>query len=216
MTGFQSRRAILTQAAILPLVGMTAKPSFAQPADAPTGMSLSEKSAKRQATDEQIRATGADDKSAQAIIIDDFFRADYKATPAGKYLNADKLFLRWAKPDWFEYVPDPQNQLAFVRASGEIITPGRMYTDGGSIPRWFWAQKNLSPWVYVPAYLVHDWEFDRHRQKASTKTFEAVRDTLAEGLKTLMEEGLAPRDEKTFRSIYAGVSSFIAMKLWES
>jgi hypothetical protein len=216
MIDSRNRREILMQAAMLPIVGIAAGSASAQPAPAPTGMSLSEKSARRQATDEQIRIAGADDKSAQSVIVDDFFKADYGATPTGKFLNADKLFLRWAKPDWFEYIPDPQSPLAFVRSTGETITPGRMFTDGGSIPRWFWVNKNLSPWVYVPAYLVHDWEFDQHRQKASTKTFDAVRDTLAEGLKTLMEAGLAPRDEKTFRSIYAGVSSFVAMKLWEN
>lgn len=214
MTNFHNRREILARAAMLPVIGMAAGSAHAQSVPAPSGMSLNEKSALRQATDEQIRAA-ADDKSPQAIIVDDFFKADYRATPAGKFLNVDKLFLRWAKPDWFEYIPDPQSPLSFVRSTGETITPGRMFTDGGSIPRWFWSNKNLSPWVYVPAYLIHDWEFDRHRQKASTKSFDAVRDTLAEGLKTLMEEGLAPRDEKTFRSIYAGVSSFVAMKLWE-
>lgn len=221
MIDFRNRREILTQAALLPIIGMaagsaSAQPAVTQPAAVPDGLGLNEKSALRQVTDEQIRTGGPDDKSTQAVIVDDFVRANYGATPAGKFLNPDKLFLRWAKPDWFEYVPDPRNPFAYVRASGETITPGKMFTDGGSIPRWFWANKNLSPWIYVPTYLIHDWEFDRHRQKASTKTFEAVRDTLAESLKTMMETGLGPRDEKTFRSIYAGVSSFIAMKLWEN
>lgn len=215
MIDSRSRREILLQAAVLPLASIAAERAYAQATPAATGLSLDEKSARRQATDEQI-LSASDDKTAQSVIIDDFVKADYGATPVGKFLNPEKLFLRWAKPDWFEYLPDSQNPFAFVRSTGETITPGRMFTDGGSIPRWFWLNKNLSPWVYVPAYLVHDWEFDRHRQKASTKTFEAVRDTLAEGLKTLMDTGLAPRDEKTFRSIYAGVSSFVAMKLWES
>lgn len=208
-----SRRSFVTRAAALPLAGALAASS--EPAAAQTGMGLAEKSSRRQAIDEQLMSA-ADDKSAQSVIVDDFIKADYGATPVGRYLNVDKLNLRWAKPDWFEYLPDPSDRFAFVRSNGETISPARMFTDGGSIPRWFWLNKNLSPWVYVPAYLVHDWEFDQHRLKASPKTFEAVRDTIAEGLKTLMESGLCPRSEQTFRTIYAGVSSFVARKYWDN
>jgi hypothetical protein len=46
------------------------------------------------------------------------------------------------------------------------------------------------------------------------KSFEAVRDTIVEALKTLMETGVTPRSEATFRMIYAGVSSWIAKRIW--
>src|SRR4051794_39400960 len=110
MISSPNRRKILTQAGALPFVGLAAGRAYAQTAPAANGLSLNEKSARRQATDEQI-LSAADDKTAQSVIIDDFFKADYGATPAGRFLNPEKLFLRWAKPDWFEYLPDPQNPL---------------------------------------------------------------------------------------------------------
>ena len=213
MSASLNRRNFIARAAVLPLVGSGV--IFPPAPASASSMSLDEKSARRQAIDEQLRST-PDDKRAESIIVDDFVKADYGATSVGKYLNVEKLFLRWAKPDWFEYIPDPKDPLAFVRSTGETIVPGRMFTDGGSIPRWFWVNKDLSPWVYVPAYLVHDWEFEQHRLKASQKTFEDVRDTIAEGIKTLMENGLGPRSESAFRSIYAGVSSFVARRYWET
>ena len=88
-----------------------------------------------------------------------------------------------------------------------------MLTDGGSIPRWFWVKKDLSPWCHTPAFLIHDWEFDQHHENASPKSFEAVH-TIAEALKTLMETGVTPKSEATFRMIYAGVSSWIAKDIW--
>ena len=147
-------------------------------------------------------------------LIDDFLTAAYAATPTGTFQNADRISLRWLEPDWFEYTPDPAAPFSFTRASGEVIMPERMATDGGSIPRPLWFRKNLSPWCYVPAFLVHDWEFDQHHAGATPKDFDAVRDTLAEGLKTLMETGVCPKSEVTFRAIYAGVSSWIAKRIW--
>ena len=149
-------------------------------------------------------------------IIDDLLAANYGATPQGTFRNADRLTLRWDRPDWFEFLPDPERPFAFTRASGEVIMPGRMITDGGSIPRWFWVKESLSPWCHTPAFMVHDWEFDVHHAGGSPKSFEAVRDTMAEAIKTGMETGLTPQSEATFRVIYAGVSSWIARNLWDA
>jgi hypothetical protein len=146
-------------------------------------------------------------------IIDDLLAADYDGTPAGTFHNVDRIILRWERPDWFEFIPDPERPFAFTRASGEVIAPGRMITNGGSIPRWFWVRESLSPWCHTPAFMVHDWEFDMHHA-GGDKSFEAVRDTIAEALKTLMETGVTPKSEGTFRMIYAGVSSWIAKKVW--
>lgn len=147
-------------------------------------------------------------------ILDDLLAADYAATPPGTFRNLDRLVLRWVRPDWFEYHPDPERPLQFERSTGETIVPGRMFTDGGSIPRWFWVSKNLSPWCYAPAFIVHDWEFDRHHAGASSKSFDAVRDTIAEAIKSLMETNACPKSEADFRLIYAGVSSWIAKDIW--
>jgi hypothetical protein len=148
-------------------------------------------------------------------IIGDYFSADYDATPAGTFQNLDAIHLRWLQPDWFEYTPDPERPFSFTRSSGEVITPGLMLTDGGTIPRPLWVASEFSPWCYTPGFLVHDWEFDQHHAQASAKTFEDVRDTLAEGLKTLMEIKLCPKSERIFSAIYAGVSSGIAQGLWD-
>jgi hypothetical protein len=147
-------------------------------------------------------------------IIDDLIAADYDGTLVGVFRNVDRIHLRWARPDWFEYIPDPEAPFSFTRPSGETIVPGRMLTDGGSIPRWFWAKQGLSPWCHVPAFLVHDWEFDLHHAGETLKTFEDVRDTMTEALKTLMETEVTPRSVNVFRMIYAGISSWIAKDLW--
>ncbi|MEJ2124824.1 MAG: hypothetical protein P8Y47_08440 [Alphaproteobacteria bacterium] len=149
-------------------------------------------------------------------IIGDYFSADYNATPAGTFQNLDKINLRWLRPDWFEYIPDPERPFSFTRASGEVITPNQMLTDGGTIPRALWVKPEFSPWCYTPCFLVHDWEFDQHHAEASAKTFEDVRDTLAEGLKTLMESNEFPKGERIFSAIYAGVSTDIAREYWDS
>jgi hypothetical protein len=157
--------------------------------------------------------TPAAELRARDWIIDDLIAADYGATTVGRFENIDRIFLRWERPDWFEYVPDADKPFSFTRASGEAIVPGRMLTDGGSVPRWFWAKEGLSPWCHVPAFLLHDWEFDQHHAGVE-KSFDDVRGTIAEALKTLMETGVTARSEATFRMIYAGVSSWIAKKVW--
>ena len=66
----------------------------------------------------------------------------------------------------------------------------------------------------LPYFLIHDWEFEQHLDGATNKSFDAVRDTMMEALKTLMEEGVTPKSEATFRIIYAGISSWIAKDIW--
>lgn len=100
--------------------------------------------------------------------------------------------------------------LAFVRANGDRIEPGPMFTDGGSIPRVVWFESSLSPWAYGPAFLIHDWEFDLKHCKRNERSFEEVRDTMMEAIKTLIEMDLAPHAPTTFRLIYQGVNSIIA------
>lgn len=139
---------------------------------------------------------------------------DYDDFSVGTFEGLESIRLRWAAPDWFEFIPHPP-MFAFIRASGERIQLGRMFTDGGSIPRIGWLAESLSPWGYAPAYLVHDWEFDLHHCNLSDKRFEEVRDTMMEAIKTLMEQELAPRAPVTFQIIYAGINSSIAHSIWD-
>ena len=90
-----------------------------------------------------------------------------------------------------------------------------MITDGGSIPRALWFVKDLSPWAYAPAFLIHDWLFDLHHCNQTGKTFDEVRDIMMEGVRTLMESGVCERNRLTFDLIYAGIDSFVARQVWE-
>lgn len=136
---------------------------------------------------------------------------------SGRLLNIENVFLRWKDETWFEYLPhpDPAKRFGFRRASGEVVTPGRMFTNGGSIPRQLWWKQGLAPWDYGPAYLLHDWEFDLHYCGRQTKSFEEVRDTLMEAVRTMMELGVGVDRPGVFRAILAGVDSLIARRLWE-
>lgn len=135
--------------------------------------------------------------------------------PKGEFLNLETLRFTWIDENWFEYIPDPANPFSFRRSSGEAIQPGRLYTDGGSIPRVFWWKEGLSPWEYAPAYLVHDWEFDLHHSQRSQKPFEEVRDIMMEAVRTLMESPLAVKRKTVFSMIYDGIDSIVARKVWD-
>src|SRR5215470_9390632 len=73
-----------------------------------------------------------------------------------------KLVDQWIDYDKFIFLPDKDKPLSFTRANGDQITPGMMYTDGGSIPRPLWVLRSYSPWGYAPAFIIHDWLFDSH------------------------------------------------------
>jgi hypothetical protein len=101
------------------------------------------KVARRASLNEAI--SHSDEVRTRDFIIDDLIAADYAGTAQGEFANVERIILRWERPDWFEYLPDPEAPFSFTRASGEVVTPGRMLTDGGSIPRWFWVRESLSP-----------------------------------------------------------------------
>lgn len=70
----------------------------------------------------------------------------------------------WVRPDKFVYLRQENGGFSFQRSNGEVITPGDIETDGGSIPRALWSKEGFSPWTYAPAYLVHDWLYEAHRR----------------------------------------------------
>lgn len=142
------------------------------------------------------------------------FNGAYDDFAAGIFRNLKNIRLRWVNEGWFEFIPDTVTPFAFQRPSGEIIELGQFFTDGGSIPRIFWIKSGLSPWEYGSAYLIHDWEFDLHHCRMSDKSFEDVRDTMMEAVKTLMEIGLSKKRPNTFRAIYDGIDSVFARRVW--
>jgi hypothetical protein len=141
-------------------------------------------------------------------------RPNLDEVPTGAFSGLESIRLRWVRPDWFEFIPRAAQPFSFLRSTGEVVEPRRMFTDGGSIPRIFWAKKSLSPWGFAPAFLLHDWEFDKHHCELTPKSFEAVRDTMMEAVKTLMEIGICPRGDLTFRVIFAGINSNVARDIW--
>lgn len=139
-------------------------------------------------------------------------RKFYPDFPLGKFDG--EPYLVWVKPDIFRMEPQAK-PFRFIRASGEAIEPGTMFTDGGSIPRALWFVKDLSPWSYAPAFLIHDWLFDCHHAGTTDKSFEEVRDIMLEGLRTLMESKVCEQNRLVFDLIYSGIDSFIARRVWD-
>ena len=143
----------------------------------------------------------------------------YENTPKGQFENLQSIRLRWVRSDrqkdWFEFIPRIQSPFAFVRANGQRITPRRMFTDGGSVPRPLWGLRGFSPWGCAPAFLVHDYQFDAHHCRQGNASFDEVRDTMMEAVKTLMARGLVEQDKAVFQLIRAGISSKIARKAWD-
>jgi hypothetical protein len=130
-----------------------------------------------------------------------------------------KLTVQWIEPDIFLFVPDTDSPLTFTRSNGEKIVPGRMLTDGGSVPRPLWILRNYSPWGYAPAFVVHDWLFEVHHcqydgfKKYSYKDAASI---MSEIMKTMMVLKKVEVDRLTLWSMHAAVASPIAEKQWDS
>ena len=129
-----------------------------------------------------------------------------------------KLDVRWVGNNYFLFVPNPQSPLTLERADGSTITPGLMFTDGGSIPKMFWGIEGYSPWGYAPAYMVHDWLFVTEHCKDhpdSKYTFEDSVTVMAEAMKAIMESNTKVRNYFVFDTVVGAIDSPIAEKLWE-
>src|SRR5262249_24674602 len=111
--------------------------------------------------------------------------------------------------------PDARDPFRFIRGSGEEIKPGVMVTDAGSVPRVAWVIKDINPWTYIKAYLIHDWEFlSNHCREGFTGTFEEANSTLAEGIYTLMMNEEVDADWRKVELVYQAVSSFVGRRVW--
>jgi hypothetical protein len=123
-----------------------------------------------------------------ALLLSACAPVSYPTTPVGRFEGV--ITLRWLEANLFLYLPDPERPFRFIRANGEVIEPGPMLTDGGSIPAAAWWLRNFTPWTYGPAYLVHDWMF---RGRAcgyfpeGRYSFEDTREVMAEAMRTQME-----------------------------
>jgi hypothetical protein len=128
------------------------------------------------------------------------------------------LNVRWIENDYFLFLPDKEEPFSLVRANGDVIKPGPMYTDGGSIPRFLWGIEGYSPWGYAPAYIVHDWLFEaKHcgHEPDNQYTFEDSVAVMAEALKAVMQADPEVRNYFVFDTVVASVGSPIARRIWE-
>jgi len=127
-----------------------------------------------------------------------------------------KPHLCWVAPNSFEFFQPPgEPPFSFTRHTGELIVPGTMTTDGGSIPQLFQGIPGFSSWEFGPAFIVHDWEFQQHDHGAP-KSFEEANLTLAEGIWTLMTQGVTRKDKLLMTAIWAAVSSPVGRHIWDS
>jgi Protein of unknown function (DUF1353) len=131
-----------------------------------------------------------------------------------------KTVVEWYKPDLFIYTPHPKSPLTFTRKNGVKIIPGRMFTDGGSIPRPLWMLPKFSPWGYGPAFVVHDWLFTmQHCKYEGYESFDhhIAATVMAEVMKTMMETKVIDSvDPWTLETMYWAVDSRFAEKLWNN
>ena len=143
-----------------------------------------------------------------------------KDYPIGKFNNLENIRLRWLVPRIFDFVPRSENPFSFTRYNGQIITPRRMFTDGGSIPRLARWIAQLDPWQYTPAYLLHDWIFELHHCNVANKspdiyTFNDANKILMEAIHTMDYYKIAPVSDFVFHVIKFAVSSFVARSFWD-
>ena len=152
-----------------------------------------------------------------AIWSTDLYAAGFYDTVNPGKLSG-KLIVQWIEPDVFLFLPDKETPLKFTRSNGDTVTPGRMLTDGGSIPRPLWILRNYSPWGYAPAFIVHDWLFEmKHCKKEGFMkyNYQDAAMIMAEVMKTMMESKKVAVDTLTVWSMHTAVSSNIAAKHWE-
>lgn len=129
---------------------------------------------------------------------------------AGQFLGG--LTVGYLGEGRYSYLPDPVNPFRFVRADGTVVEPGPLTTDGASVPRILWSVPGLSAVDYLPAAVLHDWLFARHRAGAEDWTFEEANLVLAEGIFTMMTAPAEPyravEDWRVVVAYHAAVSRF--------
>ena len=140
----------------------------------------------------------------------------YQTTDQGEF--GGKLEVRWIEPNSFLFIPVEKDPFYFSRKKdGRRIQPKAMYTDGGSIPQLIWGVPGYSPWGYAPAYIIHDWIFVAHHcqdPEDGDFSFQESATILSEGIKTMMENGAAPKSYFSHYTITQAVKSKIAEGYW--
>jgi Protein of unknown function (DUF1353) len=141
----------------------------------------------------------------------------YETTAAGTLKG--KLQVEWVDQDTFLFIPDPANPLTYTRANKEVVQPGMMRTDFGSVPVALRALKSYSPWGYAPAFLIHDWLFVMKHCKLpghEKLDLDGAATIMAEALKTMMESKRFGEPNKLVHySMYEAVRTSTARDYWD-
>ncbi|HMO51236.1 MAG TPA: hypothetical protein PKA21_08930 [Kiritimatiellia bacterium] len=134
-----------------------------------------------------------------------------RSLPVGRFTGG--FCLRWLGPERFRYLPD-DDPLTFHRANGEVITPGEMETDGGTITPVLQVLSGMSRWSYACAFMIHDWEWEN--RLCNGKSFKEVNLTLAEAMRTMQVMGVLPDRSTDIINVYRGVMSVAARRQWHN
>lgn len=145
----------------------------------------------------------------------------YEELPVGKLEGQLNLQWRDHPVKAFVYIPSADAPFRYTTSTGDVITPGSLYTDGGSIPRIVTIDKHFVPWRFGPAYLIHDWIFElQHCGLNEDNKYNSDNAALimAEVIKTqYVSSGTEPsvRELIAIWEIYGFTKSFSGM-LWDS
>ena len=141
----------------------------------------------------------------------------YETTKVGTLKG--KLQVEWIDQDTFLFVPDPVNPLVYMRGNKEVVQPGMMRTDFGSVPVAMRALKSYSPWGYAPAFLIHDWLFVMKHCKLpgyEKLDLDVSATIMAEILKTMMEsKRFGEPNTLVHYSMYQAVRTSTARDYWD-
>lgn len=140
----------------------------------------------------------------------------------GTFENIDNISLRWIGGEAgaqgvMAYEPVPDAPFSFTDTTGHKITPGAFLTDGGSIPAFAETVTGIDPRGYLPAYLVHDWEYSLHH----CRTLDTARDrarvdaAMMEALKTIMTDGTVAEKKRHFWAIKTALENFASL-YWDA
>jgi Protein of unknown function (DUF1353) len=141
-----------------------------------------------------------------------------------------EIILGWDDGIRFIYYPSDRYPLTYsfpeghpLKTSFGPIKPEAMYTDGGSIPRILWSVHGLSAWEYAPAYILHDWLFQRHYCfkddfKITLEQANAVfRDALVlTDLKLAENNKRAPQNRAQIRALIDGAVRSFSKTAWDT
>ena len=136
---------------------------------------------------------------------------DYRT---GAFENIENIQLRWvsgelAKQRLLEYTPHESAPFRFKTHDDRVITPKKFLTDGGTIPAFATVISGIDRFAYLPAYLIHDWEYVlKHCDQIGEVTQNQADTALMEALKTLMTTGQVSESKGDFWAIQKAIGLF--------